>query len=227
MVAAYKSRTAGIQNINQGVVFIDDFFGVGSTAGSGYTSQFFQGSSAGGGFVSGDSGVYSGQATLSVQSSGDAAGLQTASIVTTASASIDYQIRCKFLALYTSTQMTARIGIQHIASLASSNGVYFKYDRSISNNWIACHKNGSLTSTITSVPVSTDDTYLRIVANGTRALFYINNVLVATVIQDIPTDTQVPMVYMASTLTDQNVVLYVDAITIAQKFNTPRSFIVN
>jgi hypothetical protein len=226
MPAAYKSKVAGIQNINQGVQWIDDFFGVGSTLSSGYVSQFFRGDSAGGGYVASDGGLYSGQVTLFVQSNGDTAALYTASVVTTDTASIDYQIRCKFDALYTTTQMVTRIGLQHIPSAPSSSGVYFKYDRSVSNNWIACHNNGVLTSTVTTVPVSTSDTYLRIVVNSTRALYYINNVLVATIVKSIPTDTQIPTVYMESTLTDQSVTLYVDAIAFSQKFNTPRQFII-
>ncbi len=71
-----------------------------------------------------------------------------------------------------------------------TNGIYFRYDRTVSTNWIAETAAGAVrTSTATSTAVvAATWMYLRIQVNaaGTSVTYYINNVLVATVTTNIP-----------------------------------------
>lgn len=71
-----------------------------------------------------------------------------------------------------------------------TDGTYFKYNRLTSVNWLACTASGGVrTETDTGIPVTaTTWIRLRVVVNplATAAYFYINNVLVATNIANLP-----------------------------------------
>lgn len=72
------------------------------------------------------------------------------------------------------------------------HGIYFKYDRSVSTNWlIRTAKDSVITSTTTSVTVATGWTKLKFVINAaaTSVEFFINGVSVGTITTNIPQPT--------------------------------------
>ena len=88
-------------------------------------------------------------------------------------------------------EYSLNIGFGDVPNANQVDGVYFRYDRLTSTNWLACTANNSVrTSTDTGIAVNASGwVRLKIVVNyaGTRADFYCNSVLVATNILNIPT----------------------------------------
>lgn len=67
------------------------------------------------------------------------------------------------------------------------NGVYFEYNRSVSDNWLAFSANSaSFTSVDTGVPVTTDWVDLMIKGNNSEMNYYLDGVLVATISTNLP-----------------------------------------
>ena len=84
------------------------------------------------------------------------------------------------------------------ATVAISDGAYFRYDRLTSVNWIAVTEAGGIqTTTDTGIAVTTDVTHFKIVFNddNTSITFYINDALCATHTTNISSDLSVWIQY--------------------------------
>lgn len=86
------------------------------------------------------------------------------------------------------------------ATADQTNGIYFKYDRTISVNWIiVCSNAGVRTSTTTSIAVQTTNwNKLSIITNPVTATcyFYVDSVLAGSINTNIPTPTTAIMGYL-------------------------------
>lgn len=84
------------------------------------------------------------------------------------------------------TNVLIKIGLR----TSATEFIYFQYDSSVDANWHAITRNGGATSDVdTSIPVTTGRIPFRFERNSDSEVeFYINNVLVATIITNIPTD---------------------------------------
>jgi len=107
-----------------------------------------------------------------------------------------FDVTCYVPILSTATQeFTLELGLGDNtgATANQTNGIYFKYDRTVSANWIiVCSNGGTRTSTITSIPVNaTNWTYLRIVVDTTTDIvsFYIDTTTAGSINTNLPTPT--------------------------------------
>ena len=128
--------------------------------------------------------------------------------------------------------------VSSLNSLNQTNAIYFLYDEgglstgsTASPNWqCVCANGGIRTFVTTSVPVTDTSSgamqKLRIDDAGTGAnvKFYINEVLVATITTNVPTSavTLANTVRIVKNAGTTQRVLYVDYMTMAEKFNSPR-----
>lgn len=128
--------------------------------------------------------------------------------------------------------------VSSLNSLNQNNAMYFLYDEggvstgsTASPNWqCVCASGGTRTFVTTSVPVTDISSgamqKLRIDddGTGTNVMFYIDEVLVATITTNVPTSANQlanTVRIVKNTGTTQRV-LYVDYMTMAEKFNSPR-----
>jgi hypothetical protein len=85
-----------------------------------------------------------------------------------------------------------RIGLGDSSSSSTTDGVIFKYDRTVSANWaIQCKSNTVFTDGVSATPVTTGWVRLKIVVNaaGTEARFYVNG----TEVSASPLTTNIPI----------------------------------
>jgi hypothetical protein len=108
--------------------------------------------------------------------------------------SLFFDVVCKIDTLSTAAQeYTLEIGLGDNtgATADQTNGIYFKYDRTISTNWLIVTSNGGVrTTTITSIAVTTNWTYLRIFLDQTNSqiIFYVDSATAGTITTNIPVD---------------------------------------
>lgn len=130
------------------------------------------------------------------------------------------------------------VGYHATVVINQANAMYFLYDEgglstgsTASPNWqCVCASGGTRTFVTTSVPVTDISSgamqKLRIDDDGTGAnvKFYINEVLVATITTNVPTSavTLANTVRIVKNAGTTQRVLYVDYMTMAEKFNSPR-----
>lgn len=110
-----------------------------------------------------------------------------------ANGALYFDMICYVPILSTATQeYTLELGLgDNTGAVADqTNGIYFKYDRTISNNWIIVSSAGGVrTSTITSIPVqATNWSYLRMVIDTTTDIvtFYVDTTTAGSINTNLP-----------------------------------------
>lgn len=231
MVAAYKKRVSTVQNLNQGVSIFDDFVGVNSASAGDYKGLYFLSNTDGS--ATADIGIgsihYPGSVNLSLFSTSDAVDLYSPMLF--------YLDDNSVISTETRFYMAGNLNTQAFYGFADSFGIDVSsytnacgllYDKTVSDFWIArVVTNGVTVNSVTTVPGAlTTDTYFKVLVQPSRSLFYINNVLVATIAAAPDSSSTIKPLwrFAAPSLSPAGAHLYTDAIALYQEFLHPRTF---
>ena len=188
-LAAYKGRLSSTANpnINQGINLFYDFDDLGS-----FTTQTTGSGAAINSGLQNASFSYFGQVSLSGAYNGDEVSIKTDFISLPSFASLDLQtlVYPEGTSSLTSTKYIFSFGIGQSGFYPSNGGknqISIGFDPDTSANWICAYSSvsGTFQTQITTVPVTTAATLLRINANQSACYFYINNVLVASILHGL------------------------------------------
>jgi len=235
--AAFKKRIPTVQNVNQGLVVFDDFIEPSARQ----APLSYQGTSFTGAVLAGAASVdqtvaygdrnYPGAVAIAVNTSNDQVSFASPVVLTLDhSTFLDTQTRFFLSGLI--NNVTHTFGFSDALGDRGSEGdaavIYF--NKNTSNNYVCYAKSsdtGTSTQVITTVPGSiSTDTYFRILVTPNFIYYYINSVLVATINLSLNPAVHLGCgwgVEVGGAITP--VTMVVDAISITQQFDTPRTFV--
>jgi len=236
-LAAYKGRLSSNANpnINQGINIFYDLD----------DQNAFSITHSGGGSVVNDllnvSFPYFGQVSLGGQYNGDKASLSGTDTILESFSSVDYQtlVYPEAASSLSTNKYKFSFGVGQAEFYVTNNAKFqisIGFDPDVSVNWICSFvsTSGTTQTQITTVPVTTAATMLRVNANRNACYFYINNVLVASFLHGLSEFNTNPLYGIGirynyergtSTVPGQTPAVRIDALKIAGTYLTPREFV--